>query len=197
MYFLLILFVFNKFAGLSFAVPAFFFQCHRRLSSSLGNRHSLTLVTGVLGNLHTAEKLSKKIRCVQKCCYMWQERKEITHSIHMERKPSWVQNLTTNSLILFQTFSSVFFANNPSLNLSFSCSGAGKRPTFCGSSPLVVHRRHRDAFEFKLRNVIEGQNINGIPRLKGMQITVPIEYFLIIVTSNTSLEPQPSSWEQG
>lgn len=70
------------------------------------------------------------------------------------------------------------------------------RPTFCGSSPLVVHRRHRDAFKFKLGSVLEGQNINGIPRLKGMQITLPIKYSLIIVTSNTSLEPQPSSREQ-
>lgn len=67
------------------------------------------------------------------------------------------------------------------------------RLTFCGSSPLVVHKRHRDAFKFKLGSVSERQNINGIPRLKGMQITIPSEYSLIIVTSKTSPDPKPSS----
>jgi len=56
-----------------------------------------------------------------------------------------------------------------------------------------MRRSHRDPFKFKLGTMFERQNINVISRLEGMQITIPIEYFLIIVTCNISLELEPSS----
>lgn len=61
----------------------------------------------------------------------------------------------------------------------------------------MLRRSHREASKLKLDIVFERQNVNGVSRLKGTQITVPTDYPLITGTSNNSLEPKPSSREQG